>query len=122
MECIFCKISKGEVDSYTIYEDEIVKAYLDIHPDSNGHTLIIPKKHFKDLDDIDEKTITHIMMVAKKVKKILEDKLGCTGVTLVKNNGDLQEIKHFHVHLKPYYQKSGRKAKVENIYEKLKRD
>lgn len=122
MECIFCKIAKGEVNSYTIYEDEIVKAYLDINPKTNGHTLIIPKKHYKDLDDIDEKTITHIMMVAKKVKKILEEKLDMTGITLIQNNGKPQEIKHFHLHLIPCYEKSGRKAKVENIYEKIKRD
>jgi histidine triad (HIT) family protein len=119
MECIFCKIAKGEVPSYTIYEDEIAMAFLDTNPDSNGHTLIIPKKHFKDLDDIDEKTITHIMMVAKKVKKILEDKLDIAGVTLVQNNGKPQEIKHFHVHLKPCYEKNGRKAKIENIYKKI---
>lgn len=122
MECIFCKIAKGDMDSYTIYEDEIAKAYLDIHPDSNGHTLIIPKKHYKDLDDIDEKTITHIMMVAKKVKKILEENLNIAGVTLIQNNGKPQEIKHFHLHLKPCYEKSGRKAKVENVYEKLKQE
>lgn len=122
MECIFCKIAKGEMDSYTIYEDEIVKAYLDIHPDSNGHTLIIPKKHYRDLDDIDEKTITHIMMVAKKVKKILENKLGMDGLTLIQNNGRPQEVKHFHLHLKPAYEKNGRRAKVENIYEKIMKD
>lgn len=122
MDCIFCKIAKGECPSYTIYEDDIVKAFLDINPLSNGHTLIIPKKHFKELDDIDEKTITHIMMVSKKVKSILEDKLDMDGVTLIQNNGKPQEVKHFHLHLKPYYSNAGRRAKVENIYEKLKRD
>ena len=45
MECIFCKIIKEEIPSYTIYEDEIVKVFLDVNPDHNGHTLIIPKKH-----------------------------------------------------------------------------
>ena len=46
MECIFCKIINEEIPSYTIYEDDKVKAFLDIEPDVNGHTLIIPKKHY----------------------------------------------------------------------------
>ena len=53
MECIFCKIINEEIPSYTIYEDDKVKAFLDIEPDVNGHTLIIPKKHYQDIEDID---------------------------------------------------------------------
>ncbi len=120
MECIFCKIAKEEINSYTIYEDEIVKVFLDVNPDSNGHSLIIPKKHFKDLDDIDEKTITHIMMVAKKVKKILTSTLKADGITLIQNNGEIQEVKHFHLHLKPYYQEKQKIEKVEDIFQKIK--
>lgn len=119
MDCILCKIGKGETDSYVIYEDEIAKAILDINPIANGHTLILPKKHYKDLDDIDEKTITHIMMVAKKVKGIIEDKLSPTGITLIQNNGEPQEIKHFHLHIKPCYPKGTRKISLDKVYEKL---
>ena len=99
--CIFCKIAKGEIPSKVIYEDEIVKAYLDINPTSTGHTLIIPKKHFTDLDDIDIETISHIMEVAKKIKKLLEERLGARGIKLVQNNGCLQEVKHYHLHIIP---------------------
>jgi len=99
--CIFCKIAKGEIPSKVIYEDEIVKAYLDINPTSTGHTLIIPKKHFTDLDDIDIETLSHIMEVAKKIKKLLEDRLGARGIKLVQNNGCLQEVKHYHLHIIP---------------------
>ena len=119
MDCILCKIGKGETDSYVIYEDEIAKAILDINPIANGHTLILPKKHYKDLDDIDEKTITHIMMVAKKVKGIIEDRLSPTGITLIQNNGEPQEIKHFHLHIKPCYPKGKRKISLDKVYEKL---
>ena len=52
MDCIFCKIIKGDIPSYTIYEDDIVKVFLDVNPMSPGHMLIIPKKHFENLDDI----------------------------------------------------------------------
>ena len=103
MDCIFCKIVYNEIPSYKIYEDEYVLAFLDINPDSDGHTLIVPKKHFKDLDDIDEETLTKIYKVAKKIKKELEEKLGCMGISLLQNNGEIQEVKHYHLHLKPFY-------------------
>lgn len=103
MDCLFCKIVNGEIPSYKIYEDEYTFAFLDINPDCDGHTLIIPKKHFKDLDDIDLDTLKHINEAAKKVKKLLEEKLNCNGISLLQNNGSVQEVKHYHVHLKPYY-------------------
>ena len=53
MDCIFCKIINGDIPSYTIYENEYVKCFLDVNPLSKGHTLIVPKKHFKDIYDID---------------------------------------------------------------------
>lgn len=104
MDCIFCKIAGGEIPSYKVYEDDIVCAFLDANPDSDGHTLIIPKKHFTDLDDIDLETLNHINKTAKKIKKELEEKLGCIGLSLLQNNGSAQEVKHYHLHLKPYYE------------------
>ncbi len=103
MDCVFCKIIKGEIPSLKIYEDDSVLAFLDINPDCDGHTLIIPKKHFKDLDDIDIDTLTRINLAAKKVKKLLEEKLHCDGISLLQNNGNVQEVKHYHLHLKPQY-------------------
>lgn len=120
MDCIFCKIVNGEIPSYTIYEDEFVKCFLDINPDVNGHLLIIPKKHFKDIDDINELILTKIFNVAKKMKKLLEDKLNINGLTFIQNNGDVQEIKHFHLHLKPYYNVKPDLKDVEEIFEILK--
>lgn len=103
MECLFCKIINGDIPCYKIYEDDNVLAFLDINPDSDGHTLIIPKKHFTDLNDIDLETLTAINQASKEIKKILEDKLNCDGISLLQNNGDVQEVKHYHLHLKPYY-------------------
>ena len=103
MDCVFCKIIKGEIPSLKIYEDDSVLAFLDINPDCDGHTLIIPKRHFKDLDDIDIDTLTRINLAAKKVKKLLEEKLHCDGISLLQNNGNVQEVKHYHLHLKPQY-------------------
>ena len=119
MDCLFCKIINKEIPSYKIYEDEIVYAFLDINPDSVGHTLIVPKKHYLDLNDIDINTLKHIMNIAKLLKKRIEEKLNCDGLTLIQNNGEIQEIKHFHLHLKPFYINKKDKT-LEEVYELLK--
>lgn len=129
MDCIFCKIINGEIPCFKIYEDNIVLAFLDVNPDSDGHTLIIPKKHFTDLDDIDLDTLKSINEASKNIKNILEEKLGCVGISLLQNNGSAQEVKHYHMHLKPYYKgiKTMELIKYpenindpKDIYEKLK--
>lgn len=119
MDCIFCKIVNGEISSYTLYEDDIVKVFLDVNPDTNGHTLIVPKKHYTDLFDIDDNTLMHIMNTAKKINQLLSDKLHTDGLTLVQNNGLKQEVKHFHLHLKPQYKNEGKLLSVEEIYKKI---
>lgn len=102
-DCIFCKIIAGDIPCYKIYEDDIILAFLDVNPDTNGHTLIIPKMHYKDLYDIDEQTLIHIFKCAKDIGNKIIKNLNCDGFTLVQNNGDVQEVKHFHLHIKPYY-------------------
>mgnify|MGYP003296412533 CR=1 FL=1 len=119
MDCIFCKIINGEIPSCTVYEDEIVKVFLDIHPEANGHMLIIPKKHILNLDDMDMDTLNHIMKIAKKMKKLLEERLHIDGLTLIQNNGVVQEVKHYHLHLKPYYINKQAKKDIKDIYEIL---
>lgn len=120
MDCIFCKIVNGEIPSYTLYEDKFVKVFLDINPDNNGHTLIIPKKHFKDLDDIDEETLNHILKISKKIKKLLEEKLEIDGVSLIQNNGISQVVKHYHLHLIPNTKEKATIIPVEEVYKKIK--
>lgn len=102
-DCIFCKIIKGEIPSMKVYEDDICLAYLDINPDSDGHTLVIPKTHYKDINDIPDDVLLHIQKTAKIIMKKLEEKLGCDGFTLLQNNGSIQEVKHYHLHIKPHY-------------------
>ena len=116
--CISCKIANGSIPSKIIYEDEIVLAFLDINPETPGHTLIIPKQHFQDIDDIDEKTYLHIFNVSKNLKKTLIDKLHCDGITLIQNNGECQDVKHYHLHLRPYY-KSSNTMSIEQVYDKI---
>ncbi len=102
-DCIFCKIIKGEIPSMTIYEDDIVKVFLDINPTTNGDTLIVPKKHIENMLDLDDKTLSHIHKISKDIYSVLKEKLNIDGLTLVQNNFYGQEIKHYHVHLIPRY-------------------
>ena len=113
--CIFCKIINGEIPSYTIFEDDLIKIFLDINPSSNGNCLVIPKKHFVDINDIDSEYLNHIFTVVKEMLPILESKLNYDGISLCQNNGFVQEVKHFHLHLIPKYKKN-KKLSVEEVY------
>lgn len=104
-DCLFCDIINGSVSSYTLYEDDMVKVFLDAYPDSPGHTLIIPKKHFTELEDIEIDYLIHIMEIAKKVKKVMIENLNPDSVILIQNNGEAQFVKHYHLHLIPKYKR-----------------
>lgn len=105
MDCIFCKIAKGEVPSDKIYEDENVFVFLDASPVSKGHTLVIPKKHYPTIYDIPEDLLCDVMTVVKKVSLRLREKLKCEGLNIRQNNGELagQTVHHLHFHLVPKY-------------------
>ena len=120
MDCLFCKIIKGEIPSYTVYEDEDYKCFLDINPTQNGDCLVVPKKHFHDTFDIDEEHVLKMNEVAKKVMELLKDKLGASGFQLIQNQGNMQEIKHIHLHVTPHYLKKQEKLSVEEVYNKIK--
>ena len=104
-DCIFCKLANGDIPTNTIYEDDLIKVFLDINPTTNGHMLIIPKKHHVNVMDIDENIVSHALKVIKeKLYPMLKKNLGCDGLTIVQNNEYGQEVKHYHIHLIPRYQ------------------
>ncbi len=119
MECIFCKIISKEIPSYTLYEDDIVKVFLDVNPDSNGHALVVPKKHYQDLFDIDDNILLHIMNIARNMGALLKEKLYTDGLTLVQNNGLKQEVKHFHLHLVPQYNEKQEVMNIKDVYHQI---
>ena len=101
-ECLFCKIINGEIPSYTIYEDEIVKVFLDINPSTNGDALIIPKKHYESILGIDDNDMDIIGHIHKVIKQIVTEKgYDKTGFRIINNCGDdgCQEVKHIHFHI-----------------------
>ena len=102
-DCIFCKIIKGEIPAYKIYEDDDVFAFLDINGKTAGHTLVVPKMHFKNILDIEEIYLNKTINAVKKITKHYVDDLGFTGFNLQVNNGESagQEVPHLHFHILP---------------------
>lgn len=118
MDCVFCKIVKGDIPSYKLYEDDVVMAFLDINPYAPGHTLIIPKEHTLDLMTISDKTLNHIMNKSREIANMVTTKLNAPGYTLIQNNGFVQEVKHFHLHIIPKY-RDNIEMDVKDVYEKI---
>ena len=116
--CLFCKITKGEIPSYKVYENEHTLAFLDINPESYGHTLIIPKNHFKNYQDIDLETIKNVNETGKIVFDKIKTNLKPDGIRIVQNNGIIQDVPHYHIHIVPVYKKD--KDNKNNFEEVLK--
>ena len=104
-ECIFCKIANGEIPSNTLYEDEGYRVILDLGPATRGHALILPKDHYADLFELPDQNCEQMLKIAKKMGALMKERLGCSGMNLVQNNGEAagQTVRHFHIHLIPRY-------------------
>lgn len=118
MNCIFCKIINGEIPAYKLYEDDDILVFLDINPTNAGHSLIIPKKHILDLMETDNDIIVKILSKAKDIANLIKEKLNSSGFSIVQNNGTVQEVKHFHLHVIPAYDKKI-ELSVEDVFEIL---
>ena len=123
-ECIFCKIAKGEIPAMKVYEDEKVLAFLDLHPTSKGHTLIIPKKHFENIFDIEEEYLNAISGASKKVSLLLKKGLDADGINILHASGKdaQQSVFHFHIHLLPRYKNDKLDTWPKNDYKELNFD
>lgn len=102
--CIFCKIIKDEIPAAKIYEDQEVLAFLDIQPVNIGHSLVIPKEHFRDIHEVPEELVAHMMKAVKKISAALK-KMPCDGVNVTMNNEGAagQLIFHAHIHVIPRF-------------------
>jgi histidine triad (HIT) family protein len=109
MDCIFCKIIAGQIPSVKIYEDDRTFAFMDINPRSDGHCLVIPKKHAVSLFDIEEEELKTVMATLKKVALAIKGILNPDGMTSFQLNGRAanQIVDHFHVHLVPRWVDDG---------------
>ncbi|PWY94424.1 HIT domain protein [Aspergillus sclerotioniger CBS 115572] len=97
--CIFCKIIKGDIPSFKLFESDKVFAFLDIQPLSRGHALVIPKYHGAKLTDIPDEDLREILPVAKKIAQVT----GAEDFNILQNNGRIahQVVDHVHFHMIP---------------------
>ena len=102
-DCIFCKIVAGEIPSFKVYEDDSTLAFMDINPAHEGHTLVIPKEHARDVHAISADAIAATVVSAKKVAGAVAKTLSPDGLNLVQCNGPAaaQSVMHFHMHVLP---------------------
>ena len=98
MASIFSKIIAGEIPSYKVAEDENYYAFLDINPLTKGHTLVVPKKEVDYIFDLDDETLSGMILFAKKVAKKIKQEIECKRVAVVVLG---MEVPHAHIHLIP---------------------
>jgi len=104
-DCIFCQIVSGQIPSSKVYEDEEVLAFLDITQVTKGHTLVIPKKHYRNMLEMDAEAASSLFARVPKIAKQLQEKLGSSGINIINNNEEAagQTVFHTHVHLLPRF-------------------
>lgn len=119
-DCLFCKIVRKEVPSKILYEDDDILVILDAFPDTDGHTLIIPKKHFEDIYEVSDEILIKMFKKARKLTKDLMFKLDKSALTFLINYGDSQAIKHIHLHLLPDFMHKTHNLDKDEIYNLLK--
>ena len=101
--CVFCQIIRKEASASIVYEDEQVVAFLSNRPVNEGHTLVVPKKHYENIYEIPEEEAAYLFKIAKRVAHAVKDAMGAEGIRIVQNNGWAagQVIFHLHVHVIP---------------------
>jgi len=109
MTCIFCDILDGKCDSHIVYDDEDHIAFLDKYPIDDGHTLIIPKKHYEQITDMNSEDVGKIFSLVPKIAKAVLIGSGADAFSLAQNNGKAakQIIPHVHIHIIPRYNNKG---------------
>jgi histidine triad (HIT) family protein len=108
-DTIFMKIIRREIPAHIVYEDADTLAFLDIRPTNPGHTLVIPKKPFRNIFDIDDETLVAVMRTVKKVAKAVKEAVGAEGMNISMNNEPAagQIVFHYHVHIIPRFASDG---------------
>ena len=110
-ECVFCKIAQGEIPAGAdkIYEDENFIAFLDIKPNNPGHTLIIPKTHYKNLYELPDEVLSEMAPLIKKLANAVKKGINADGINIIMNNDSAagQIVPHAHLHIIPRFANDG---------------
>jgi histidine triad (HIT) family protein len=116
-DCLFCKIVKGEIPCVKVFEDDNALAFLDIHPNNPGHTLVIPKQHCRNILDITEETLSHLTPAIKKVSHAVYEGMEAVGLNISINNEEPagQIIFHSHIHIIPRFKNDKLRGWTRNV-------
>jgi histidine triad (HIT) family protein len=108
-ECIFCQIIQKQLPACIVYEDKQVVAFLSNRPVNEGHTLVIPKKHYTNIYEISEDETSYLFKIVKRVAFAVRASLEADGIRIVQNNGEAagQVVFHLHVHVIPMKPQEG---------------
>lgn len=132
-DCIFCKIVKGEIPSNKVYEDEKCLAFLSINPNNDGHTLLIPKAHYRSYFETPDEVLENLAVQTKHIGTAIQKAMGSEGMNITNNSEKAagQVVFHTHIHLIPRFSADGFKHwaskeytgnKAEQIAEKIKKE
>lgn len=104
-ECVFCRICAGQVSAHTVYEDDATLAFLDVNPLTEGHTLVIPRRHYETLVEMPVEDVERFFRAVRIVTERVERGLKVAGTTIGINNGRQagQVVPHLHLHIVPRY-------------------
>lgn len=100
-DCLGCKLANGELPVHMVYEDKWVACFLDHDPFSEGHVLILPKAHYRFIDDMDDSTALAMLKASQLMSRAIRELYAPFGITQVQNGGGPDELTHFHLHLVP---------------------
>ena len=103
VECLGCRLANKIQPVNVVYEDNYVTCLLDFAPFNEGHTLILPKQHFVDVDELDNETASAIMNASILISKALKQIYKPDGITVIQNGGIFNELTHYHMHVVPRY-------------------
>ncbi|QGN07898.1 HIT family protein [Halorhabdus sp. CBA1104] len=105
-DCVFCAIVAEELPSHTVFETEDALAFLDTNPLAEGHTLVVPKTHYEQLDDVPAETATEFYAALHDVVPAVEAAVDAPATTVAVNNGEAagQEVPHVHAHVVPRFE------------------
>jgi histidine triad (HIT) family protein len=105
-DCIFCAIAAGNAPSERVDEDEHTVAFMDISPWTRGHALVVPRRHYRNIWDIDDDELKHVVAAARRLALRMREQLDCDGVNLLNSTEAVawQTIYHFHLHVIPRYE------------------
>jgi len=119
MDCLFCKIAKGDIPCSKIYEDDKMLAFLDIMPVNKGHALVIPKEHYEDIFQIPDYILAEMATMLKKVSTAVKHGVEADGINLLMNNHEAagQVVPHAHFHVIPRHTGDGLQHWEQSEYE-----